>query len=86
MGALASFGKVLAVGLMLAGIGQASAQKAPDLRKPASKEWSTIGGDWGATRYSTLNQINTKNVKNLKAAWAVHLGSGLGSKYSLEAT
>src|ERR1700751_3143159 len=62
------------------------AQRAPDLRKPAGKEWLTIGGDWGNTRYSTLTQINRNNVKNLKGAWVVHLGSGLGSKYSLEGT
>ncbi len=62
------------------------AQKAPDLRKPAGKEWATIGGDWGNSRYSTLAQINRNNVKNLKGAWVVHLGSGLGSKYSLEGT
>ena len=31
------------------------AQRAPDLRKPAGKEWLTIGGDWGNTRYSTLD-------------------------------
>ena len=64
----------------------ALAQKTPDLRKPAGKEWPTIGGDWGNTRYSTLTQINRGNVKTLKAAWVVHLGSGLGAKYSLEGT
>jgi quinohemoprotein ethanol dehydrogenase len=62
------------------------AQRAPDLRKPAGKEWLTIGGDWGNTRYSTLAQINRNNVKTLKGAWVVHLGSGLGAKYSLEGT
>jgi glucose dehydrogenase len=56
------------------------AQRAPDLRKPAGKEWLTIGGDWGNTRYSTLTQINRNNVKNLKGAWVVHLGSGLAPK------
>ncbi len=56
------------------------AQQAPDLRKPAGKEWLTIGGDWGNTRYSTLTQINRNNVKNLKGAWVVHLGSGLGAE------
>src|SRR5262249_33710828 len=61
-------------------------QRGPDLRKPPGKERLTIGGDWGNTRYSTLNQINRNNVKNLKGAWVVHLGSGLGAKYSLEAT
>src|SRR5580698_10111660 len=64
----------------------AAAQGAPDLRKPAGKDWPSIGGDWSNSRYSTLTQINRNNVKNLKAAWAVHLGSGLGPKYSLEGT
>ena len=62
------------------------AQRTPDLRKPSAKEWLTIGGDWGNTRYSTLAQINRNNVKTLKGAWVVHLGSGLGAKYSLEGT
>ena len=57
-----------------------------DLRKPAGKEWLTIGGDWHNTRYSTLTRINRNNVKNLKGAWVVHLGSGLGLKYSMEGT
>jgi quinohemoprotein ethanol dehydrogenase len=57
-----------------------------DLRNPPGKEWPTIGGDWHNTRYSTLTQISTANVKDLKAAWVVHLGSGLGKKYSMEGT
>jgi alcohol dehydrogenase (cytochrome c) len=61
-------------------------QRAPDLRKPAGKEWLTNGGDWSNSRYSTLTQINRNNVKNLKGAWVTHLGSGLGTKYSLEGT
>ena len=74
------------------------AQGLLDLRKPAGKEWATVGGDWSNTRYSTLQQITTANVKNLKGAWVMHLGSGLGnevpyvpsggvtSKFSLEGT
>jgi quinohemoprotein ethanol dehydrogenase len=62
------------------------AQQAPDLRKPAGRQWLTIGGDWANSRYSTLSQINRSNVKNLKGAWVAHLGSGLGAKYSLEGT
>src|SRR5450756_525054 len=64
----------------------ACAQGAPDLRQPAGPEWPAIGGDWSNLRYSTLTQINRDNVKNLKGAWVVHLGSGLGPKYSLEGT
>jgi alcohol dehydrogenase (cytochrome c) len=61
-------------------------QTTPDLRKPAGKEWLTIGGNWNNNRYSALTQINRNNVKNLKGAWVVHLGSGIGPKYSLEGT
>src|SRR5438874_4145335 len=63
-----------------------SAQTQPDLTKPASKEWLAVGGDWSNSRYSTLTQITPANVKQLKGAWVIHLGSGLGAKYSLEAT
>src|ERR1700688_958627 len=59
---------------------------AQDLRKPTGKEWLTIGGDWHNTRYSTLTQIGRANVKNLTAACVLHLGSGLGQKFSLECT
>lgn len=72
---------LIALGLPLTGRAQF-----PDLRKPASKEWATIGGDWNNSRYSTLARINPANVKDLKGAWVTHLGSGLGSKYSLEVT
>ncbi len=65
------------------GITPASAQ---ELRKPAAKEWLTVGGDWNNTRYSTLTKINRDNVKSLKAAWVTHLGSGIGQKYSMEGT
>ena len=57
-----------------------------DLRQPTGKEWTTIGGDWNNSRYSTLAQINRANVKEIKGAWVTHLGSGLGGKYSLEVT
>src|SRR6266851_7233408 len=60
--------------------------RAPDLRQPAGAEWPAIGGDWSNSRYSTLTEINRDNVKNLKGAWVVHLGSGLSPKYSLEGT
>jgi quinohemoprotein ethanol dehydrogenase len=81
MGALA-----IACCLLLLVPGVTAAQTAPTLREPAAKDWLTIGGDWGATRYSTLDQINASNVAGLKGAWVTHLGSGLASKFSLEAT
>ena len=69
-----------------AALAEAASAPDPDLRMPAGKEWLTSGGDWNNSRYSTLTQITRANVKTLKGAWAVHLGSGLGAKYSLEVT
>jgi quinohemoprotein ethanol dehydrogenase len=57
------------------------------LQSPVGKDWVANGGNLTNQRYSTLNQIDTSNVKQLKGAWVTHLkGSGLGGKYSLEAT
>jgi quinohemoprotein ethanol dehydrogenase len=56
-------------------------------RQSPGKDWVTNGGDLTNQRYSTLKQINTSNVKQLKGAWMTRLkGSGLAGKYSLEAT
>jgi alcohol dehydrogenase (cytochrome c) len=44
--------------------------------KPAgypAKEWGAPGGDWAATRYSTLDRITTKNIRQLGGAWVVDL-------------
>jgi alcohol dehydrogenase (cytochrome c) len=35
----------------------------------ASKEWSTVSGDLGNTRYSTLTEINRDTVNRLAGAW-----------------
>src|ERR1700758_3001205 len=57
------------------------------LQSPVGKDWVTNGGNTTNQRYSTLKQIDTTNVKQLKGAWVTHLkGSGLGGKYSIEAT
>ena len=53
------------------------------LRSPIGKDWVTNGGNLTNQRYSTLKQIDTTNVKQLKGAWMTRLkGSGLGGKYS----
>jgi PQQ-dependent dehydrogenase (methanol/ethanol family) len=41
----------------------------------SGNEWTIYGGDYANTRYSTLDQINKDNVKNLKVAWMHSLGS-----------
>ena len=38
------------------------------------QNWLMMNGDYGATRYSKLSQINRENVKNLRMVWALALG------------
>src|SRR5438876_10440701 len=55
------------------------------LRSPVGKDWVTNGGNLTNQRYSTLKQIDTTNVTQLKGAWMTRLkGSGFGGKYSFE--
>jgi len=53
--------------------------------KNGGNDWITHGGALNNERYSTLNQINTSNVNQLKGVWMSRLGSGKGSKYRFEA-
>ena len=39
------------------------------LTKPPTNAWPTYNGDYSGRRFSTLNQINQANVKNLSLAW-----------------
>ncbi len=79
-----------AVGLLcLGGTPVSAADPAIDklLASPVGKDWVTNGGNMTNQRYSTLTQINAGNVKQLKGAWMARLnGSGIGGKYSAEAT
>lgn len=43
-----------------------------------SKDWPTVGLDYGETRFSKLNQINTDNVKTLGLTWSYNLESSRG--------
>ncbi len=38
------------------------------------KNWATWGGNYAGTRYSKLDEINSKNVKNLQLAWTFSTG------------
>src|SRR4030088_2688447 len=83
------------VGALIVPTTLAQAQSGPSFRSPTSDEltktragsndWITYGGSIYNQRYSTLDQINTTNVKNLRGAWMTRLGSGKGSKYKFEA-
>jgi PQQ-dependent dehydrogenase (methanol/ethanol family) len=61
--------------LLSALVGGALAVGASSVLGQASNEWAHYGGDYANTRYSSLNQINTGNVKNLRVAWIHSLGT-----------
>jgi len=44
----------------------------------AQNNWMSFGQDPGATKFSTLDQITTDNVKNLERAWTFHTGDKSG--------
>src|SRR3954466_13709842 len=61
----------LAVVLM----GAAPAQQTLPAGDAAGNEWLTYGGNLFNQRYSSLNQITTANVSQLKGAWTYHTGA-----------
>jgi hypothetical protein len=42
---------------------------APHNSAAADRDWPTVGGDKGCSRYSSLSQINRRNVNQLQVAW-----------------
>jgi quinohemoprotein ethanol dehydrogenase len=79
----------IALGLVLVSATMSQAQNGVNVTQPVGSDWPVVGGNLGNGRYSSLDQINTTNVQNLKAAWMIHLGSGLSTgtpPYTLEAT
>jgi alcohol dehydrogenase (cytochrome c) len=55
------------------------------LRNPEPQNWLMNHHDFGSHRFSSLDQINKTNVKNLKLAFAVPIGGKAGNEY-VEAT
>ena len=58
---------------------------------PDASDWGYYGGDMFGQRFSSLNEINRKNVAHLSVAWTYHTGeTGAGfaraNKMSFEAT
>ena len=47
---------------------------APSPVNEEDKQWTMSNKNYSATRYSTLNQINTGNAKDLKVAWTFSTG------------
>src|SRR5438128_4347485 len=42
--------------------------------KPEDNQWGMPNKDYASTRYSSLNSINTGNIKDLKVAWTFSTG------------
>src|SRR5215510_10140417 len=61
---LAVVGLVSAMGLTATLAGQSGAGSSQ-----RDIDWRFFGGDAGATRYSSANQINAANVRDLRVAW-----------------
>ena len=62
-------------GLLCAGVAAITAAAAGTALAQAGNEWTQYGSDASNTRFSSLNQINTGNVKNLKVLWAHSMGT-----------
>jgi len=54
------------------------------LLKPATDTWPTYNGDYSGARYSTLDQIDAKNIGSLTLAWAFRTSGNVLKSTPLE--
>ena len=47
-----------------------------EILRPAADSWPSYSGDYSGRRYSTLDQIDQSNVKNLTLAWSARVTAG----------
>jgi quinohemoprotein ethanol dehydrogenase len=67
------------------GIAAAPAFTAEELGEAPAANWSTNGGDTSNDRFSTLDEINTENVPELKGDWMTKIGqNATAAKFSAE--
>lgn len=48
--------------------------------RPAPDAWPTYSGDYSGKRYSSLDQVNQSNVKQLSLAWTTRVTAGAGDR------
>ena len=66
-------------------IAPATAFTTDELAEPAGDNWITNGGGVSNDRFSTLDEINTENVKELKGDWMTKIGqNATAAKFSAE--
>lgn len=70
-------GVCVAVVALLSVAGCDGSKTSAGLASPPGKEWPSHDGHWGNSRYSTLKEINTSNVKALGGAWKTELKGGI---------
>src|SRR5437660_9673140 len=73
----AAGGRILIGLLLCVVVGQSS--------RAADQDWPVVGGDPGCLRYSSLDQINRRNVNTLRVAWTYHSGD-CGKATTIECT
>ncbi|HVW46512.1 MAG TPA: PQQ-binding-like beta-propeller repeat protein [Solirubrobacterales bacterium] len=67
------------------GIAAAPVFTSEELDEPAGENWITNGGGTTNDRFSTLDEINTENVKELKGDWMTKIGhNATAAKFSAE--
>jgi alcohol dehydrogenase (cytochrome c) len=67
------------------GIAMAPAFSSEELYEHAGADWITNGGGTTNDRYSTLDEINTENVSELKGEWVAKIGqNATAAKFSAE--
>ncbi|MDZ4096412.1 MAG: methanol/ethanol family PQQ-dependent dehydrogenase [Paracoccaceae bacterium] len=64
----------LAIALLLGGTASVQANDSVTAAIGDAKQWAIQTGDYANTRYSTLDQINAGNVKDLRVAWTFSTG------------
>jgi lanthanide-dependent methanol dehydrogenase len=62
------------------GAGASSGKESIEELSKNPADWPTAAKNYASTRYSTLKQINTKNVGKLQAAWMFSLGTVAGQE------
>src|SRR5689334_11034534 len=61
-------------------VGQYSGGAYAGRMEPDDGQWIRPAKDYASTRFSTLDQINTGNVKSLKVAWTFDTGTERGQE------
>jgi len=69
---IAGAARVLAVASLVCSVAQAQTPQPPSFAKATDdRQWTMPANDAASTRYSSLDEINAQNVKNLKVAFAL---------------